>query len=85
MSWWAWLLLAWVLLSVPAALLLGLSIRTGQRQEPCAACEHGHVAHEHYRSGLGLCALRLPRLRPPTPETTRARWRGLPIPRRSSG
>lgn len=31
MSWWLWLLLAWLALSVPLGILVGRAIRQGQR------------------------------------------------------
>ena len=91
MRWWVWAVLAWVLLSVPAALLFGRLIRTGQEEELCRACEHGRPAHEHYRAGsdCALCVcpqyVRPRRNRRRTWSPARAAWRGLPLPRRSSG
>ena len=33
MPWWAWVLVAWVVLAVVAALVLGAAIRTADRHE----------------------------------------------------
>jgi hypothetical protein len=91
MRWWVWLLFAWLLLSVPAAVLLGSLIRTGQGDDPCATCAHGRAAHEHYRAGSD-CALCdcpqyvRPRRQPRAVRVPAAAFRRvLPVPRRSPG
>ena len=91
MRWWGWLFLAWLLLSVPIAVLLGRLIRTGRRDDLCATCAHGRIAHEHYGAGTNCALCDCPlyvrqRLRPRESRLpARVVRRVLPIPRRSPG
>jgi len=91
MRWWAWLLLAWILVSIPAGVLLGLVITAAEHEDDCAACRHGRIAHDHRDTGTDCALCDCPaylRSRPqrrPRRVRGRAAWRGIPIPRRSSG
>jgi hypothetical protein len=91
MRWWAWLLLAWILLSIPAAVLLGLVIKAAEDEDACAACRHGRIAHDQRNAGTDCALCDCPAFIRSRPQRRarrvhrRAAWRGIPIPRRSSG
>jgi hypothetical protein len=86
MSWWAWLLLAWMLLSIPVAVLVGQVIRVGQHGENCRSCSHPRLQHAEDSLACGACAC--PRYL--SQPAKRRRWQpqiglrriSLPVPRR---
>lgn len=82
MSWWAWVLVAWLVLSLPAGVLVGRVIQTGQGGDLCHGCGHARHAHEHYRpsADCGLCGC--PTFVRARPRRTRARLRGAVAARR---
>jgi hypothetical protein len=57
-TWWAWVLITWVILGGGVVVLLGKALPLRRRPErqrndgtSCATCRHDQLAHRHYGPG----------------------------------